>query len=381
MKITPSHTAGKFILKTAGLSAAALLSLASIPKTFAQNNDGDKFVHTDFAEASLSINTDSIPGTDSYIFVNDDNNNQNIQNPAFFYNSYLYTVNDKSGYNNNLMNDSYNLQPEKKLSWLEMVDYKLGKLFTFTSKKDIEAISKQTGVSVYYLQNVLMKEEKFRRRVYDDGVKDNSDDKGGTLTVGYGHTGFLPGKYFMGEQYNPAALYEINEENRHDIFLSRKDAYEILVTDLLKMKKDAELLFGESFTIAPQSVKDGIVDLIFNKGVSKTFNNTEQPAYKTKQDLANGDYVAVISDLMYDTAIQGIKKRNIYRIKAYVMDLLPEDRQNVREGLEPYYKSVQNGYKIIPFSGLRETGSKIYNRLKVKQAWNSAFKSDKCKNL
>ena len=59
-----------------------------------------------------------------------------------------------------------------------------------TRIKDLSTVAKVTGLSEYYIKEVLTKIEQKHNTVYDDKVE------GGTLTIGYGHAGRLLGKYF-----------------------------------------------------------------------------------------------------------------------------------------------------------------------------------------
>ena len=59
----------------------------------------------------------------------------------------------------------------------------------------LEDVAEYTGLSKFYIEELLTKIEKKKSLVYDDFP----GKKIGTLTVGYGHTGRLLGKYYRNE--------------------------------------------------------------------------------------------------------------------------------------------------------------------------------------
>lgn len=246
----------------------------------------------------------------------------------------------------------------------------IGQKITIPERRSVENIefsslddvAEYTGLSKFYIEELLCNIEKNHSTVYDD-AKQNGKKSGnyvGTLTVGYGHTGGLLGKYFKDNtEYakDPNTRFELKrsmEGNSSIIELSKEDAYQILAQDLLNMRAEAEAYFGEAFNEAPQSIQDAIIDVIYNKGVDtglqgyytvyknkeKITKQKETPTRNLYENIINRDYVAAAQNVCYSTKLKGLNKRNLYRVIVATQELSPEERLKVLESLDPYCKEV-----------------------------------------
>lgn len=228
--------------------------------------------------------------------------------------------------------------------------------------KSLDEVAEYTGLSKFYIEELLCNIEKNHPTVYDD-AKQNGKKNGnyaGTLTIGYGHTGSLLGKYFKkGTEYaqQPNERFELKramEDNHSIIELSNEDAYQILAQDLLNMRAEAEAYFGEAFNEAPQSIQDAIIDVIFNKGVDtglegyytvyknkeKITKRKETPTRNLYENIVNKDYVSAAQNVCYSSNLKGLNKRNIYRVIVATQELSSKERLQVLGNLEPYCMEV-----------------------------------------
>lgn len=209
-------------------------------------------------------------------------------------------------------------------------------------KNGIERIVEETGLSKKYI-DLLINEEKLRLKVYDDGVKNDNSEAHGTYSIGIGHTGAVPGWMFQDESFENDKLYEITAENKDLLTINATMAMELLAEDLKDAKTKAIDFFGEeNFNNAPQSIKNSIVDIIFNKGL-KAFDeekNPNSPTIKLKEDLENKDYVSAAAHTIYETPVLGLKMRNLSRFAHSVKDLSFEEKQAAKEMVSEYYETV-----------------------------------------
>ena len=251
-------------------------------------------------------------------------------------------------------------------------------------RRGIERVAEKTGVSEAYLRTVLLPEEKLHLKVYDDGVKENENDTHGTFTIGYGHTRKIPGWYFDDPDYEYSEEYEITEENKDDLKITIPMAFDLLMKDILAEKQKAiDFLGEEAFNNAPQSVRDAIIDAVFNKGIEKNFiNNPDSPTYRLKEDLENQDYASAAAHVIYATPNMGLKKRNIMRFTHAVKDLSEQDRETAKQEGQKYYEKVHMellqktprfNHSLKP-TAFWESVKAEYHLTKIENAWNNTFK-------
>lgn len=226
---------------------------------------------------------------------------------------YGVSLNRTRGANPELQLDSLQIGQKIKLPEKVIVNSNI--------QTNFSSVAETTGVSENYINDILIgvegdKKEPLLRADYDR-VKSDTDDKG-TITVGFGHTGRLRGK--------PLKLHdEITEQ----------EAYQLLAQDIIDAKLDAIGYLGQDFLDAPKSIQDAIVDIFFNKGIKAFLSKTEDnkvntsPTAKIKEYLKNKDYVNVAKHVIYETPIDGLRKRNIYRLCMATKDLSQEDRLKV----------------------------------------------------
>lgn len=239
------------------------------------------------------------------------------------------------------------------------------------SVTNIAETAEAAGVSKEYVQDILFKIEgkngiaakvpydDEKEYINDNGypvqIKGREKNKNGTLTIGYGHTGRVFGQI-------------MTRNNRNNIKITDNQAFELLAADIISAKSDAEEYYGESFTNAPQSIQDAIVDIVFNKGLEKglgleKFQDCKEQTLtpQIKQCLENKDYAGCISKLIYETGLKGLHKRNYYRLISAMRDLSSEEQSKALKDIEPYYNKVCSLYK----KNLSESNY-------IKQAWRNA---------
>ena len=218
-------------------------------------------------------------------------------------------------------------------------------------RKLIQKIASETGLSADYIR-MLVNEESFTHCPCNNDITDDSRSNG-TLTVGFGHTTPLSGKYFVGSNYKPDEVYEITEENKGDIYLSFEEACEILQEDLTKCKADVIEYFGaENFNKAPQSIQDAITDIRFKKGLEafNPENSIDSPTTLLKNDLENENYTAAAQHVIYKTNDLNAKQRNIVRFIHSVKNLEPEQRKIAKNNTEECYTEVLREYQKQAFA-------------------------------
>ena len=202
--------------------------------------------------------------------------------------------------------------------------------------KNISDIAKVTGVSEDYIKNILFGIEGLRSKPLLKAEYDNVPEKNhpkGYLTIGFGHTGRVKGN--------------IIKENTQ---ITENEAYQLLAQDILDAKLDAISYFGSDFLEAPKSIQDGIIDLIFNKGIKNGLEKSPSPTNNLRNDLENKDYISAAKDLIYETDQKGLKKRNVYRVFTAVKDLSVQEKRLVLNSFEftKYFASLKLSYISTP---------------------------------
>ena len=208
------------------------------------------------------------------------------------------------------------------------------KVVSELNSASLKGIAEQTGISELYIEDILFgiegRHSKPDLKPYYDGVENKkSKSKGnnkGVLTIGFGHTGRVFG-------------IEMNSKNKDSIEITEDEAYLILAQDLMLAKQDAQAYFGEDFDNAPLSVQEGIIDIIYNKGIEGV-EREGSPSAKLKENLRDKDYVAAASNLIVKTGNRGLMKRNVYRVMTATRDLRSKKRKQVLEQAQGYYEQT-----------------------------------------
>ncbi len=157
---------------------------------------------------------------------------------------------------------------------------------------DLQTVAKYTGISERYIKDILVgiegKQNWPLTKAEYDGVKDRTHPNG-YLTIGFGHTS-LTGEptVFEGMQVNS------------------KQAYQILANDIMTAKKYAKYFGGELYNKAPSSIKNAMIDLVFNKGPGAINESL-------KANLSKGYFHSAALRTWYATSNVGLQKRNMHR--------------------------------------------------------------------
>lgn len=205
---------------------------------------------------------------------------------------------------------------------------------TRLNDSSLKGIAEQIGVSEAYIEDILFgiegRHSEPDLEPYYDGVKDKTHPKG-YLTIGFGHTGRVFGVV-------------MTSDNKDEIQITKEEAYLILAQDLLIAKQDARQYFGDDFDKAPTSVQEGIIDIIFNKGV-EGLEREDSPCLELKENLKNEDYTSAAANVIVDPTIRGLMKRNIYRVMMSTRDLSKSERKVALEKAQAYYEKTIDKFK------------------------------------
>lgn len=142
------------------------------------------------------------------------------------------------------------------------------------------------------------------------------DDKG-TWTIGYGYT----------KGVKKGDKWELPQ------------CYKQLTKDYLQTREDIRVELGDDvFNKMPESLKEGLLDLVFNKGFSAI--NID----KFKQAVDNDDYKSAMKLLIYtksmvdDKEMNGLYKRSLARLAHVYEGLSLEDKLEVKPLIDNFYK-------------------------------------------
>ncbi len=215
---------------------------------------------------------------------------------------------------------------------LDWNNLSVGQVITIPSRKTVEncTITDSTDVAFYTgfsenFINKLIKNEGFSSTPYWDVKR---------FSVGYGHSGRILGKYINDPNVPSDArviMSRAHVENNM-INITEADACHILAQDILDRIAEAEAYFGEAFSRAPKSLQAGIVDIIFNAGVEKSFEDDNTKFIK--YNLDNGDYISAVKNLLLYEDNKKLYKRNAYRILIALEDFSKTERSEVLESPE-----------------------------------------------
>ena len=172
---------------------------------------------------------------------------------------------------------------------------------------DLQTVAKYTGISERYIKEILVGIEGKNNwplvKAEYDGVKDKTHPKG-YLTIGFGHTSLT------GEP----TVYE-------GMAISSKQAFQILANDIITAKKYAKYFGGEAYNKAPTSIKNAMIDLVFNKGPGAINENL-------KANLNKGYFHSAAMRTWYKTSTVGLQKRNLYRFMEACKNLKASERKS-----------------------------------------------------
>lgn len=224
-------------------------------------------------------------------------------------------------------------------------NFKGGKI-DISQVHDMATVAKYTGISERYIKNILVGIEGKNNwpltTAEYDGVKDKKHPKG-YLTIGFGHTSLT------GEPM----VYE-------GMTITSKQAYQILANDIMTAKKYAKYFGGDAYEKAPESIKNAMIDLVFNKGPGAINENL-------KANLNKGYFHSAAMRTWYNTSTTGLKKRNMYRFIEACKNLSIAER-----------KSAISRYKALHMADLNDAFKKDAT---AHSAWNSFCNSSKCKEF
>ena len=200
-------------------------------------------------------------------------------------------------------------------------------------------VSKQFIKSLKFLEDGFDDPSKFHNEVYDDasnlkGLNNISKFKGNP-TIGIGH------------------LYKKGEKAS----LSNEEVLELFVKDLMKVEEQLWGIMGgqENYEKLPQSLKEALLDMVFNKGINII---SKDMIYRLK----NGKYEAAINCITNNKdkggegkELSGLSKRRLFDLsvacKMYNGKILQSNINIIQKvydrGIELLRKEYPNSYKNI----------------------------------
>ena len=194
--------------------------------------------------------------------------------------------------------------------------------------KEIKDIAKRTGLSENYIK-FLISQENYRKV-----AKKTSD---GRITVGIGHTD------------NADSNNKIKEGQK----ITEAQALRFLEQDLKDKINNAKRYFS-SFDTLPQSIKDGLVDISFNRGNNAMSSDEIYRSLRANINAGNWAAVTVRMRQEYKPETQtetaaAIMKRNVYRFLVTIKNLSNEDKKKAmdlftRDGVSKTSKGYNENY-------------------------------------
>lgn len=166
---------------------------------------------------------------------------------------------------------------------------KIPSVYTVKNINNIDDVANMTGFRKEFLENMSEMEG-----VHNSMYVDRNNNK----TIGIGH------------------LIKNDElEKYKNKTLSESEVYTIFAQDILNCDLDFKtLLSEENYLAIPVTVKESVIDLIFNKGLGAVKNNEN-----IMQGLNEQDYEKVISNLTQDYSL--VKDKNGKTVKKYASGL------------------------------------------------------------
>lgn len=172
----------------------------------------------------------------------------------------------------------------------------LPKSYVVKNVKDLNDVSKLTGLSSQYLEDL---------RNFETVLYKVKNDRNGNPTIGIGH------------------LVKADEKSTYKNGISDEQIYTLLGQDLIDAELDLKTKIpDETFDKIPSHLREAVLDLAFNKGVGAVINNE-----KLSNALITGDYVTAIANLNQDYSViklddgktikkpaSGLSKRRLYDI-------------------------------------------------------------------
>ena len=197
-------------------------------------------------------------------------------------------------------------------------------------KDEISRVAENSGYSEYFITHLVSLEN------YEKTVRNTND---GTITGGFGHS------------------KKLDKNLKEDAPVSPKQAFDWLEEDIkyfenqlktMKINQETGETFGDYFDDMPLSLKEGLLDVAFNRTASKLENASE---YKDlRDDICKGNYafasVNICQNLPYtfDQAKKhkfttGLMERNVYRFLLAIRDLDPVEKDFAKSKFkeERYY--------------------------------------------
>lgn len=222
-------------------------------------------------------------------------------------------------------------------------------------QKQIKRAAKETGYSEYFISHLVACED------YEPVVRNTGDT---TCTGGFGHSKKKDSSITIGDRVKPAQAF--------DWLIGDIKDFEKTVKKLKINKKET---YGDYFDKLPLSMKEGLIDVAFNRDARKLENDKEYESLR--RNIQNGkDYYPAaavrirqkfnytVEQAMNHTFTTGLMERNVYRFLLAVRDFKPEEIAAAKR------RFANDGYYNMALTLKERKGYKQDANL-MRQAWNS----------
>lgn len=209
------------------------------------------------------------------------------------------------------------------------------KMSMYALKKEIAKVAKKTGYSEYFIAHVIATEK------YDSKPDKKKD---GAITVGFGHTNLIDKNITTKTKVTPQKAF---------IWLANDIMQMEKVVKKLKINSKTGKTYGDYFDKLPLSMREGLIDVAFNRDASKLETDPEYNSLRI--NIEKGYYPAAavrirqtfpytLEQAKKHRFTRGLMKRNVYRFLLAVRDFNSSEIASAKRRFEAdkyYYNTVE----------------------------------------
>ena len=209
------------------------------------------------------------------------------------------------------------------------------KMSMYALKKEIAKVAKKTGYSEYFIAHVIATEK------YDSKPDKKKD---GAITVGFGHTNLIDRNITTKTKVTPQKAF---------IWLANDIMQMEKVVKNLKINSKTGKTYGDYFDKLPLSMREGLIDVAFNRDASKLETDPEYNSLRI--NIEKGYYPAAavrirqtfpytLEEAKKHRFTRGLMKRNVYRFLLAVRDFNSSEIASAKRRFEAdkyYYNTVE----------------------------------------
>lgn len=222
-------------------------------------------------------------------------------------------------------------------------------------QRQIKRAAKETGYSEYFISHLVACED------YEPVVRDTGDT---TCTGGFGHSKKKDSSIEIGDRVKPDQAFNWLINDIKDFEKTVK-----------KLKINKKETYGDYFDKLPLSMKEGLIDVAFNRDARKLQNDKEYASLRTNIQKGKEYYPAAavrvrqkfdytINQAMKHNFTTGLMERNVYRFLLAVRDFKPEEIAAAKR------RFANDGYYDMALTLKERKGYKRDANL-MRDAWNN----------